>query len=304
MVPDAYPHLQRVIARQLAVFAEHADFLRGRFAGSEPGELAFADAMAQKIAAIAGGHLDEACEDYRWLCDVMLEEDLFFRRHGRYRLSSFAEALTNVYADAVFMRHYMNGLLLTHLWWRPHTHMLQFFRDVFLPANPPGFSHLEIGPGHGLLLHLAATAPHCGTVEAWDISAASIAATRAALDALGGARHAVLMLRDFAAAPDGRFQSIAFAEVLEHLEDPRAALAILRDLLAPGGRLYLSTPVNAPAPDHLHLFSTPEEIVEMVREAGFDIQQTLFAPATGVSLERARKRKMSISVALAATKRD
>jgi 2-polyprenyl-3-methyl-5-hydroxy-6-metoxy-1,4-benzoquinol methylase len=302
MVPDAYPHLQRVMARQLGAFAEHADFLHRRFGGLAPAELGFADAMAQKIERIAGDRLDAICGDYRWLCDAVLEEELFFRRHDRYRLSSFAEAAASVYADPAIMTRYMNGLLLTQLWWRTHAEALQFFRDVFLPANPPGFSHLEIGPGHGLALHLAATAPHCGTAEGWDVSETSLAATRATLDALGGA--VVLTQREFQDAPEGRFQSIVFSEVLEHLEDPREALRIVRRLLAPDGRLFLSVPVNSPAPDHIYLFRTPEEAVDMVREAGFDVQHTLFSPCTGVSLARARKHRLTISVTLVATRKD
>ena len=62
------------------------------------------------------------------------------------------------------------------------------------------------------------------------------------------------------------------------------------------GRLFLSVPVNSPAPDHIYLFRTPEEAIDMVREAGFDIQHTLFSPCTGVSLARARKHRLTISV--------
>jgi SAM-dependent methyltransferase len=304
MVPDAYPHLARVIARQLGIFAGHADFLHRRFDELTPAELAFADDMAGKVEQIAGDRLSGICADYRWLCDAVLEEELFFRRHGRYRLSSFAEAEASVYGDPAVMARYMNGLLLTQLFWRPHAEALQFFRDVFLPANPPNFSHLEIGPGHGLLLHLAATAPRCGTVEAWDISETSLVATRATLQTLGGAARAVLKQREFQDTPEGRFQSIVFSEVLEHLEDPRDALRIVRGLLAPDGRLFLSVPVNSPAPDHIYLFRTPEEAVDMVRAAGFDIQHALFSPCTGVSLARARKHRQSISVTLVASRQD
>ncbi len=304
MVPDAYPHLQHVIARQLGAFAAHADFLHRRFDQLAPAQLAFADAVAQKIVRIAGDRLDAMCADYRWLCDAVLEEELFFRRHGRYRLSSFAQAQASVYGDPAVMARYMNGLLLTQVFWRPHAEALQFFRDVFLPANPPSFSHLEIGPGHGLLLHLAAVAPQGGTVEGWDVSETSLAATQATLDTLGGADRAALKQRAFQDAPEGRFQSIVFSEVLEHLEDPRDALRFVRGLLAPDGRLFLSVPVNSPAPDHIYLFRAPEEAVDMVRGAGFDLQHILFSPCTGVSLARARKHKLTISVTLVATKRD
>ncbi len=126
--------------------------------------------------------------------------------------------------------------------------------------------------------------------------------TRAALDALDTARPVRLVEADLFAAPEGKYQSIVFSEVLEHLEAPRDALRILRDLLTDDGRLFLRAPVNAPAPDHIYLFHTPEEIVGMVHDAGFDVQDSLFSPCTGATLERARAHRLAIAVALIATK--
>ena len=109
---------------------------------------------------------------------------------------------------------------------------------------------------------------------------------------------------DLFAAPNGSFRSIVFSEVLEHLENPRHALGILHGLLEEGGRIFINAPVNSPAPDHIFLFSHPEEIVQLVEDSGFTVVKTLFAPATGATLERARKRKLSISTAVIATKQD
>ncbi len=75
----------------------------------------------------------------RWLCGVFLDEELFFRRTGRYRLSTFAEAFDTVYANPGFMSRYMNGLLMTHVLWRNHTDMLRYFCDVFLPQIRAAF---------------------------------------------------------------------------------------------------------------------------------------------------------------------
>ncbi|PWB84394.1 MAG: class I SAM-dependent methyltransferase [Methylocystaceae bacterium] len=251
---------------------------------------------------ISGDDLTTFLEDYRWLCGVLMEEELFFRRENRYRLSTFAEAERTVYADRVFMTRYMNGLLMTQLWWANHSSVLRYYRDSFLPGNKQQCRHLEIGPGHGLFLYLAASAPNAGAIAGWDVSPASIAITRSAMNAMGATRPFDLSLVNMFEAPGGQFDSLTFSEVLEHLENPAQALAAIANLLAPSGRAFIQAPVNSPAPDHISLFRSPEEIVELVRESGLVVEDTLFAPPAGVTLERAREMALTISTVVVASK--
>ena len=81
--------------------------------------------------------------------------------------------------------------------------------------------------------------------------------------------------------PEGAFALVSMLEVIEHLHDPLDALRIVRDLLAPGGRLVLTTPnvagleflvlrgrnVSLQVPRHLYFF-TAETMVEMLERAG------------------------------------
>jgi hypothetical protein len=87
------------------------------------------------------------------------------------------------------MSRYMNGLLASQVWWQNHTEVLRFFRDTFIAGNPDAFTHLEVGPGHGLFLHLAALSPKCRVATGWDISEASLVGTRAAVETLGDQRE-------------------------------------------------------------------------------------------------------------------
>ena len=300
MAPTQFAQLNRLIDLQLAVFPEHRGFLTKRFSDSDAAHLEFCDQLSGNVFAIAGNDINRIVEDYRWLSDMVLEEELFFRREGKYRLSKFSDALQQVYANKPFMTKYMNGLLASQLWWRNHTEVLRYFRDGFLPGNKKSFSHLEVGPGHGLFLALAAGAPNCASAEGWDISEASLDGMRSALKAIGAPGNISLKAVNIFEAPSGQFDSITFSEVLEHLEEPLKALKILRGLLAPGGRIFVNAPVNSPAPDHLYLFRTPEEVRDMVAEAGLEIIDTLYAPPSGASLEKARKQELSISAAVIA----
>ena len=303
IVPEKYTQLSALIDAQLREFPEHTGYLAKRFSDADENHLHLADDLAHMVLVIAGEQLAQICSDYRWLTQMVLDEEWEFRRTGRYRLSTFDDAVAQVYSNKAFMTRYMNGLLASQLWWRNHTEVLGFFRDRFVPGNAPGFSHLEVGPGHGLFLHLAATAKNCGSAQGWDISSASLDATQAAMHRLGAHANVTLLMVNLFEAPKAIFQSIAFSEVLEHLEDPLKALQILHGLLDDNGRIFINAPVNSPAPDHIYLFSAPEEIVGMVEAAGFDVCESHFSPASGATLAQARKRKLSISAAIIATKR-
>ena len=241
-------------------------------------------------------------EDYRWLAHTVIEEEFVFRRSGRYRLSTFAEAEREVYSNREYMTRYMNGLLMTQLWWRNHTEVMHFFRDVYLPGNPEGFSHLEIGPGHGLFLYLTASTSTAGEVAGWDISRASIDVVKHTFSAVGLERPVALELVNMFDSPSRQFDSITFSEVLEHLEQPKLALEAIFRMLPRGGRAFINAPVNSPAPDHLTLFRTPEEIVALVKAAGFEIADTLFSPTNGATLQKARQLELAISTVILARK--
>jgi ubiquinone/menaquinone biosynthesis C-methylase UbiE len=136
-----------------------------------------------------------------------------------------------------------------------------------------------------------------GHLEAWDVSKSSIAATTHSLKTLGVTRQVELRENDVMAAPlrPAFFHSAIISEVLEHLERPDLALQALRANLRPGGRLFINAPMNSPAPDHIYLWTHTDEFVDFVRVQGFEIEEALFFPVTGYTLEQAVKRNLSIS---------
>jgi 2-polyprenyl-3-methyl-5-hydroxy-6-metoxy-1,4-benzoquinol methylase len=297
-----HPSLYQLASVQLDAWPEHEKFLTKRFAS---GDQQKAERLAGLVLRLTGGDPTILAADYRWTCDRLLEEELYFRRTGRYRLTSFAEAEREVYSNKEYMTRYMNGLLLSQIWWGNHTGVINYYVDEFLVGNPPGYRHLEVGPGHGLLLYFAANDARCSLAEGWELSEASLEASRLALRRLAPEREARLVRRSvFDDSPvDARYDSIVISEVCEHLEDPKAALEGLRAVLAPGGRLLVNMPVNSPAPDHLFLLRTPEEVVALVSDSGYDIEATRAFPVSGYSEARARKAGSTISCVVVARSR-
>ncbi len=305
-LPDLtdYPHLAPLCEKLLSLWPQHSSYVIRSLNQRTESALRCSDRASDLILRLAKGHsggLDHFCLDYRYLCETLiLQEELHFRRTGRYRLSTLEDARREVYDNGPLMARYMDGLLLSIVLWANHANALEHYITRFLAGNTMQFTHLEVGPGHGLMIYFAAKDPRCVRLTGWDISSTSINSTRRCLDRLGVAGGVSLIKRGLPAADIGNdtFDSIVISEVLEHLERPQEVVDQLYDYLNPGGRIWFNIPVNSPAPDHIYLFREPEEIVALVRRGGFEIEDYAFFPMTGATEERARREKLTISVAV------
>jgi 2-polyprenyl-3-methyl-5-hydroxy-6-metoxy-1,4-benzoquinol methylase len=302
-----YPNAARITAALVAAWPDHARFLEQSFAHRDEELMDSTERHAGMILRIIGSQstLVNYCSDYRFLCDKVMEEEIYFRRTGRYRLTRFEDALIEVYSDKEFMGRYMNFLIVSHVLWDNHARAMANFEGKYLSMLPNGTDHLEVGPGHGLLLHFASTAPAVSSVTGWDVSETSIELTKRCLEAMGNPRQVNLTMQNlFDASPTDnngkRFGSVVLAEVLEHLEEPVAALKAISRHMRPGAFLWVHVPINSPAPDNIFLLRTPEEAIELVRLGGFELVDSAFFPMTGQTLERARKRERTISAVITA----
>jgi 2-polyprenyl-3-methyl-5-hydroxy-6-metoxy-1,4-benzoquinol methylase len=307
---ENYPALNRLVSRQLGLWPEHTAFLRSSFAGRTEVVMGISETLAQAVLVLSDAQsdgLDTLCKDYRYLCEeIVLPEEIFFRRNGHYRLTRFEDANAECYANAPFMARYMNGLLISNVFWSNHAQAFASFATEYLDRLPLSARHLEIGPGHGLFLYFAAKHPSVAAITGWDISPTSIDKTRHALELLQARIQPQLLLQDMFKAnllPEHeRFDSVAMSEILEHLEDPVAALRAAMLALKPGGQLFINVPANSPAPDHIFLFESPEHAAQIVSQAGLQVVQVQAFPMSGTTLARAQKHKLAVSCVLVAHK--
>ena len=105
------PSALAIVKVTLAEWPEHAKFLVKSFQQRTPEMLDATEAAAAAVRKLMAGEDRRFADDYHWTCDQLREEELFFHREGRYRLSTFAQAVAEVYSDADYMRRYMSGLL-------------------------------------------------------------------------------------------------------------------------------------------------------------------------------------------------
>lgn len=225
----------------------------------------------------------EAARAYNQMCRDFLAEQIRFKKTGKYRVADAAEARAHVYDDLTVMRYYMLGLLVSYMFWPNHYALFDFFLK-HLPR--PGIRrYLEIGLGHGLFSStlLSRFPKVAGT--AVDISETSISVATETLRTFQADLsrlnivHGDYLTTDIGGAD---FDFIIMGEVLEHVNDAPAFMRRAKELLAPGGTVYMSTCANCPALDHVYHFKCVRQIRHLMADAGFKIAAELALPAENI----------------------
>lgn len=296
------PATRAICDAVLAAWPEHAAYLVKSMEARDQAQRAATELAAAATLTLAGEALPRCVAGYRWTCDRLRDEELFFHRHGRYRLSTFAEADAEVYSNADYMTPYVDGLLLSQVLWFNHAATFAMFMDDVLGRQDAPFDYLEIGPGHGLMVAQAGAHAKVRSAEAWDVSAVSLRETAHALKVMGVTMPVSLTQVDIlaAAAPPRTYDLIVISEVLEHLERPDVALAMLRRALAPGGRIFINVPINSPSPDHIYLLETPEQVAALIEGAGLAVETMRLFATQGRAIDKALANKVTISAGVIA----
>ncbi len=153
-------------------------------------------------------------------------------------------------------------------------------------------SLLEIGCGQGGVGYRLAQRYRYVGIEP---DPQSCAIARARIGAAGDVRCG-----DTAAVSGERFDIVCAFEVLEHIDDDRAALAQWSANLTPGGHLLLSVPAHADrfgaadeAVGHYRRYE-PAALAELLERAGFtEVRLLLYGVPLGYLLENVRNRLLA-----------
>jgi len=156
-------------------------------------------------------------------------------------------------------------------------HVERHLRSIVNCRCPEGGRLLDIGCGYGRFL--ASLDPSAWNLNGTEISETAIAHVNETVPAATIHRGLI----DDVDFDDASFDAITLVAVLEHVKDPKAALARITRWLAPGGLLLVQVPYVAPfvrakrflpmlpihfeAPRHLYDFS-PRTLPRYFREAG------------------------------------
>ena len=121
------PATKAIVDAVLDVWPDHAEYLLKNFGRRSPAMLAATEAAAAAAQRLMTGREARFAEDYRWTCDQLRNEEIYFHREGRYRLTTFAEAHAEVYSQIDYMASYIDGLLLSQVLWYNHVGTFEMF---------------------------------------------------------------------------------------------------------------------------------------------------------------------------------
>lgn len=244
-----------------------------------------------------GCDMDYIVDCYLFVNNMVMEETYYFMQNNNYRYSSFEEVDGIVYGCKDYMEKYMIGLSVSDFIWINHIKMIRYFvKNMELLS---GGKYLEIGPGLGQYLIKAITKGNFEKFCACDVSLTSVMGSNQYLKYRKVADKCTVEHKDFFTYnAEEKFDCIVMGEVLEHVENPLAMLKKIYELLSDKGSAFITTVINAPTIDHIYLFRTIEEVLDLAKKAGFKVVDYDCSTAGDIPLEKAIKKRGTITIAM------
>jgi len=230
---------------------------------------------------------------------------LYFNRNGFYPCKNQDEANLNVYSKPEIMSYYMSALLISQLLWQHHFKMFEKFNELLFDIKIPESRILEIGPGHGLFSYfIQKNFDKIYSHDIIDISSTSLELSNKIMSSVIDTSFIQFIHKDvFKYESKYKYDLIVMGEVLEHLDEPLLILERIYGMLSNEGVLWITTPTNSPAIDHVYWFKSRSDVLNLIKQAGFDIINSYSFLADDVTEEFADKNKLTNLVGVIAKKK-
>lgn len=244
--------------------------------------------------------LEEISDAYLLFVDDTMNETKYFIENNaeKYRFHSLAEVEDNVYRNPEYMSKYMLGLQISGYVWSNHREIHRWWKQI-MPSFK-GENYLEIGPGHGQYFLETLELQRFKQYYALDISETSLKQTKDYIDMKAPALDNFELIQGdfYEIVLEQKFDAVSLSEVLEHVEEPERMMKKIYDITTDSADVYVNVLINAPAIDHIYLFHTVEEVIELMERTGFIVEDKFVATGNGIPYEKAVRKKAAINLAL------
>ena len=264
--------------------SEHPQFSRGLQDAATAGDGRF-EPIAEMFLGWAGavlgaGSVERIAEAFVKLTYHVNLAQIRYEAAGRYESRSFAEVQASHYSQDEQMSEYLWGVYAANFLWAHHVELCLQYHDRFLRRLPRGAHIVEIAPGPGGWgLWALKTVPDA-TVSGFDISPSSIAIATAMAAAAGVSDRAQYEERDALSLGDLEEDSadaVISCFLLEHLEEPRKVFDVVRHVLRPHGRAFVTGALTAAQLDHIYEFRRESDLVTMAEASHLRVVETFSA---------------------------
>ena len=209
----------------------------------------------------------------RFAIDAMRLQRLFNKKL-KYEDVSYEEACEKVYHNEDYMKKlYLPGIFVSHFLWYHHYKQFLFYKERFLPLlnQTAEKEFYDVGTGTGFYtLQVLRFDPNF-RVHGVDISQHSRQFTLDNVKSWGYQDRFSSINKNIISSILEPKSFIQCIEVLEHLSDPQLFLDNLRKMLKVGGRGFITAALTAPNADHIYLYWEPEEVIDQLQKAGFEV---------------------------------
>ena len=229
--------------------------------------------------------MEELVEAYLFLVEETFREMVYFFINKKYRYSTLEEVNDKVYQNQEYMTKLMLGLQISEYLWVDHILIHRWYLNILdkIDRNKEG-CFLEIGPGHG---HYFLEAVNRGIFKEYigiDVSPSSIALAEEHLKTYAKYENYRFICADINSYTfEKKFDMVTMSEVIEHVEHPENLLKRIYEITKPDADIYITVPINAPALDHIYLFRNIQEVIQFVRDAGFEVHKQYAVTSRGGS---------------------
>ena len=233
--------------------------------------------LSRNIEAVFGKQptkaWNAAIDGYAEFSMEAMRAQVYFEKTGRYPAENYEDCVKKCYNDHDYMVvRYLPGQYLSHYIWPHHYAMNRHFRNDLLPRIPEVKLFYEVGVGCGLYSQIVLECFQNARGVGVDISSYALNYAHSVIKAHGmGDRYSTNRTNILDAPVRPAADLVISQEVLEHLEDPLTFIRSLRDMAQPEGWGYITAAVNAAHTDHIYLYSSPDEVVDQVKEGGWNV---------------------------------
>ncbi len=227
-----------------------------------------------------------------------VKEQMYFFQNGKYKYSSFQDVNDLVYNNPEYMHKYMLGVMFSHYLWVSHLELSRYFKKFIKNNVYNDGLYLEIGTGYGEYFSIAMDNSNMDYYEGLDISETSVNGANEFLATYINKHYAIKQIDFLEYNTNKKADIVVTTEVLEHVETPELFLKKISSILSSNGRAYISTAINAPTIDHIYLFRSKEEVINMINQCGLNVIEYKCVTSNQKSLEYAEKFGEPILIAL------